>query len=75
MSRLILGDRVKRQYTGQYYFMYKFEEADKTLQLGTYSQLFHIEIRKPLKISLNPLSIHICEFQEGTSFLFKYTAL
>ena len=46
--------------------MYHFEEADPTIELGTYSQMFEIEVRKPLTISLSPLTVHICEFEEGT---------
>ena len=64
-SELKLGTEVKREYTGKYYFVYHFEEADNTIELGTYSQMFDIEIRKPLTISLTPLTVHICEFEEG----------
>jgi hypothetical protein len=49
--------------------MYHFEEADPTVELGTYSQMLDIEVRKPLTISLSPLSVHICEFEEGLYFL------
>ena len=57
---------VKKKYSGKYYAQYTFEEGNPKIQQSTYKGNFKLDVRDPMKLSLTPSVLQLCQGERGS---------
>ena len=59
-------ENVKKSYSGRYYLHYIFEEGDSRIQQSTYKGNFKLDVRDPMKLSVIPSVLQLCQGERGS---------
>lgn len=59
-------ENVKKSYSGKYYLQYIFEEGDPRIQQTTYKGNFKLDVRDPMKLSVIPSALQLCQGERGS---------
>lgn len=57
---------VKKEYSGNYFVQYTFEEGNPKIQQSTYKGNFKLDVRDPMRLSLSPNNLQLCQGERGS---------